>query len=106
VFLPFFVFLKHGLMQMTAEENGACFLYVLYSGQADLYYTGISANPERRLAYHNTRERGFTSRYRPWKIVFQKSCVNRNEAHRLERKIKSWKSRLMIDRLISGNLEL
>jgi len=47
-------------------------LYILKSKSADKYYIGISQNPERRVCYHNTLEKGFTSRYRPWQIVFTK----------------------------------
>ncbi|MCH7517073.1 MAG: GIY-YIG nuclease family protein, partial [Bacteroidetes bacterium] len=43
-------------------------LYILRSIKVYKYYVGISKNPRRRLEYHNTIEKGFTSRYRPWKI--------------------------------------
>ncbi len=48
------------------------FLYILKSQKADKYYTGISNNPKRRLEFHNILGKGFTARYRPWKIVFLK----------------------------------
>ncbi|MBK6914942.1 MAG: GIY-YIG nuclease family protein [Ignavibacteriales bacterium] len=49
------------------------FLYILKSFSTDKFYVGISANPELLLSYHNSFEKGFTSRYRPWKIIFNKS---------------------------------
>ncbi|MDI6765480.1 MAG: GIY-YIG nuclease family protein [Bacteroidota bacterium] len=42
-------------------------VYILQSISHDRYYVGQSENPERRLEFHNSIEKGFTSRYRPWK---------------------------------------
>ena len=80
------------------------FLYILKSQSAEKYYTGISANPELRLSYHNTFEKGFTSRYRPWEIVFTKEFESKEIAHQVELKIKSWKSKTMIEKIISGEI--
>jgi len=46
------------------------FLYILKSKSANKFYVGISQNPTLRLQYHNSIEKGFTARYRPWDIVF------------------------------------
>lgn len=80
------------------------FLFRLKSQAAEKYYSGISANPELRLPYHNTFEKGFTSRYRPWEIVFTKEYESKEIAHQVESKIKNWKSKSMIERVISGGL--
>jgi putative endonuclease len=80
------------------------FLYILKSKSAEKYYTGISANPELRLSYHNTFEKGFTSRYRPWEIAFTKEYESKEVAHQMELKIKSWKSKKMIERVIRGEI--
>ncbi|MFH1525990.1 MAG: GIY-YIG nuclease family protein [Bacteroidota bacterium] len=59
-----------------------------------------------RLEYHNTIEKGFTSRYRPWEIVYRKEYSTKHEALLAERKIKKWKSRIMIEKLIAGEIEI
>lgn len=82
------------------------FLYILKSETHAKYYTGISQNPHRRLEYHNTLEKGFTSRYRPWKMVFVKGYDSKNEALLIEKKIKSWKSKKMIEKVLNGEIEL
>ena len=82
------------------------YVYILYSERGDRYYKGMSQNPERRLEYHNTKERGYTSRYRPWKLVYTKGFAAKGEALAAECKVKGWKSRKMIERLISGDIEL
>ena len=58
------------------------------------------------MQYHNTVEKGFTSRYRPWEIVFVKEFDSKNEAMKAEKKIKNWKSKKMIQRIQSGEIKL
>ncbi|GJQ63061.1 MAG: hypothetical protein SCALA702_21140 [Melioribacteraceae bacterium] len=81
-------------------------LYILQSLNHNKFYVGISSNPERRLEFHNTIEKGFTSRYRPWRIVFVKKCDSKSTALQLERKVKSWKSKKMIQKLIDKEISL
>ncbi len=82
------------------------FLYILKSKSADKFYVGISQNPNRRLEYHNSFEKGFTSRYRPWEIVFIHEFNSKTDASKMEKKIKSWKSSKMIQRVIDGDIVL
>jgi putative endonuclease len=64
----------------------------------------MSEEPQRRLEFHNTQERGFTARYRPWELVFVQAFETKAEALAAERRIKSWKSRSMVERVIRGEL--
>ena len=82
------------------------FVYILKSHIANKFYVGSSENPERRLQFHNTIEEGFTSRYRPWEIVFKQEFESKTEGQTAERKIKSWKSRKMIEKVIKGKVNL
>jgi putative endonuclease len=77
------------------------FLYILHSKTFDRYYTGVSSDPERRLLFHNSIEKGFTSKYRPWEIVFVKEFQDKASAMIVERKIKSWKSKKRIKDLLN-----
>lgn len=81
-------------------------LHILRSIKVYKYYTGISKNPQRRLEYHNTIEKGFTSRYRPSEIVFTKKFKTKAEAMAAEKKVKGWKSRIMIEKSIAGEIEI
>jgi putative endonuclease len=82
------------------------YLYILKSINYPKYYIGISQNPEIRLQYHNTIEKGFTSRYRPWEKIFTKEYPDKVTAAAVEKKIKCWKSKVMIEKIISGELKL
>jgi len=54
-----------------------CFFYILQSESSGKYYIGIFENPDRRLEFHNTIEKDFTSRYCSWRIVFTKEFPDR-----------------------------
>lgn len=82
------------------------YAYILKSQMIDKYYIGSSENPERRLQFHNTIERGFTSRYRPWEIVFKQEFESKNLAIAAERKLKKWRSKKMTERVIKGEIKL
>jgi predicted GIY-YIG superfamily endonuclease len=81
------------------------YVYILYSESGDRYYKGMSQNPENRLKYHNLREKGYTSRYRPWKLVWKQAYETKEEALAIEQRLKKWKSRKMIERVIRGEIE-
>ncbi|MEE9431923.1 MAG: GIY-YIG nuclease family protein [Melioribacteraceae bacterium] len=70
------------------------FLYILQSENSQKYYIGISQNLELRLTYHNSTEKGFTARYRPWKIVFTKKYNFKKEALISEKKPRNGKVKL------------
>ena len=81
-------------------------MYILHSEDVDRYYVGQSENPERRLEFHNTIEKGFTSRYRPWKLVFKKEYATRQEARKVEMFIKGWKSKGKLHKLVRREITM
>jgi len=66
----------------------------------------MSQNPANRLINHNTIEKGFTSRYHPWEIVYTTEYEIKEQAHLAELKVKNWKSKKMILKLIKGEITL
>jgi len=79
------------------------YTYILYSNSADKFYIGATENLENRLAKHRNKNKGFTNQASDWKIVFSKGFESKNEAFAMERTIKNWKSRKMIQQLIKTN---
>ena len=56
-------------------------VYILYSDSGKKHYVGFTANIEQRLIAHNhLGKKGFTTRYRPWKIIHTDEFQNKNEA--------------------------
>ena len=77
------------------------YIYILHSPSAGEYYVGSFSNPEGRLLAHNhPQNKGFTKRYQPWNLVFKKQYQTKAEAETAERKIKSYKSRRMIEQIL------
>ena len=78
------------------------YAYILYSANRDRYYIGSSADVSARLAVHNSNHGGFTGKTGDWKAVYTEAFDLKSEALIQEKKIKSWKSRLIIEKLISS----
>ena len=78
------------------------FIYILFSKIRNKYYVGSSSNPDSRLLKHNTNHQGFTGKVGDWEIVYSEEFLTRDESFKREKQIKSWKSRLMIEKLIAG----
>ena len=63
-------------------------LYTLQSEQREIYYIGVSDNPERRLRYHNCESKGHTRQNRPWELVYTCQFEFKEEATKLNGKWK------------------
>jgi len=77
------------------------YLYILYSPSGDVYYVGYTSDLERRLLSHLSHHKGFTGKFKDWEIVYTESYKSKSAAYKRERQIKKWKSRKMIEALIS-----
>lgn len=77
------------------------YVYILYSASLDLYYIGSSANPENRLKKHLANHKGFTARAKDWIICYKKEFLDKSDALKFEKQLKSWKNRTRIQQLIA-----
>jgi putative endonuclease len=82
------------------------YVYILHSESSGKYYIGQSGNPELRLEYHNTIEKGFTSRYRPWRLVWKRGYETREGAQGIEAMIKRRKDRGYVEKIVQGKIIL
>ena len=81
-------------------------VYVLYSPSFDKIYVGYTSDLEQRLLAHNgLSEKGWTKRYRPWKLVYSETFENRTEAMIREKALKSSRGRAFIRKLINTSGE-
>jgi putative endonuclease len=53
------------------------------------------------LIRHNQKSKGFTGNTNDWKVVYTEQYNTKEEAQKRELQIKSWKSRIKIQELIS-----
>ena len=75
-------------------------VYRLHSKLLDRYYIGSTQDITKRLEKHLSNHKGYTSRAKDWLVVYSESYLTKSEALLRERKIKSWKSKKMIEKLI------
>ena len=65
---------------------GKRFVYILRSeSNPDRHYVGITADPERRLEWHNHDPGGHTVRHRPWTPFVVLEFPEERQALRFER---------------------
>ena len=77
------------------------YVYVLKSLKFDRYYIGSSENPDNRLNnYHNLGKVIATKYGVPWIIVFAQKYLSIKIARQIEYKLKSFKSRKIIEEII------
>lgn len=65
------------------------FVYVLRSVTYPKSYVGSTDNLERRLGEHNKGKSFYTSRYKPWKILYTEEFPSLKEARAREKYLKS-----------------
>ena len=78
------------------------YIYILLSERSGHYYVGHTDDPDRRLFEHNNAESvTFTSKYRPWNLVFKYPVSeNRSDAIMIEKYLKKRKSKTLLNKLI------
>jgi putative endonuclease len=77
------------------------FVYGLYSPGYKKIYIGFTSDLERRLFFHNNPiNRGYTSRFRPWIVIYSEVQPYKRAAMRREKQLKSAKGRLFIKTFI------
>ena len=64
-------------------------VYVLLSEKHNIHYTGFSSDVVTRFKSHNIFGKGWTARYRPWKLIFTKDFETKQEAMIYEKWLKT-----------------
>jgi putative endonuclease len=78
-------------------------VYILFSVLKNKYYIGFTSDLKERLIRHNQKSKGFTGSVNDWKVVYTKNYNTKEEVTKRELQIKSWKSRIKIEKLIQEN---
>ena len=75
-------------------------VYVLYSPSRDKIYIGYTSNLIQRFKSHQAYGKGWTSKFRPWVVVYCENFPTKEEAFDRETNFKQYRQRLTIRRLI------
>ena len=78
-------------------------VYILYSQIKNRFYVGFTSDGlSERLRRHNSNHAGFTGKTGDWKLTYSETHDTKEAAMKREKEIKMWKSRKMIEKLISS----
>ena len=80
------------------------YVYILFSEKLDRYYVGMTSDIKDRIYKHNNIHHGFTNAAQDWVLVYTEEYHEKAEAQKRERTIKKWKSRRLIEKLITKRL--
>ncbi|HEY9165067.1 MAG TPA: GIY-YIG nuclease family protein [Candidatus Kryptonia bacterium] len=78
------------------------YTYIILSLKTGRYYVGSASNLERRVDQHNRGKTTSTRTGIPWKLAYSEEFDSRKKAVERERYIKSQKSKIFIEHLISN----
>ena len=77
-------------------------VYILYSKDYNKTYVGFTSNLIERFKSHNyLSKKGYTIKYRPWKVIHVEFFTTKSEALVREKILKSGKGRDFIKEIIS-----
>jgi len=72
-------------------------VYVIYSPAFDKIYIGYTSNLEARIKSHNElATKGWTIKFRPWKLVYEETLTTKSDAIKRESELKSAAGRRFI----------
>jgi len=63
-------------------------VYIIENGQGKLYI-GQTGDLEKRILDHNELGKGYTSKFRPWKLIHSEHFNSRAEAMQREKYLKT-----------------
>ena len=78
-------------------------VYVLYSKDYNKIYIGFTSDLEQRLRSHNELgKKGWTIKFRPWKLIYKEVYQNKSDAMKREKELKTAKGRNFIWSIIKA----
>ena len=76
------------------------YVYLLLSEKDDNFYVGFTDNIKKRVLDHNSGKVKSTRNRRPFKLVYWEGCLNKKDALRREKYLKStWGKRYIKNRI-------
>jgi putative endonuclease len=77
------------------------YVYGLYSPEYKKIYVGFTSDLDQRLFFHNNQlKNSYTSKFRPWILIYSEEVLDKTSAMKREKQLKSAKGRLFIKSFI------
>jgi len=80
------------------------FTYVLQSDVDRKFYTGFTKDLKLRFEKHNKGHVGSTKDRRPLKLIYYEACLNRADAVRWEKYLKTYHGRMFLGKRLKSYL--
>ena len=74
------------------------YMYVLLSEKNSSMYIGYTADLRKRVKEHNQGLNKSTRPYIPWKLIYYEACLNKEDAKRREKYLKTTQGRRLLKR--------
>jgi len=74
-------------------------VYILFSVDFNKHYTGFTSDLVQRLLSHNELGKDWTSKYRPWKLIYTKEFEFKQDAMSYEKWLKTGAGRDFVKKL-------
>lgn len=71
-------------------------VYILKSSIAKKSYVGYTKNLEKRIKEHNSGDSIFTSKYRPWEVIYTEEVKSAEDGRKREKYLKSSSGRRLV----------
>jgi putative endonuclease len=79
------------------------YTYILQSEIDGSFYIGSSSDVERRFIEHNLGQSPYTSKKKPWKLVYKEEFDTKEKAIKREKFLKKQRNKEFYKRLINQN---
>jgi len=80
------------------------YTYVLQSQKNQQFYTGFTENLKLRFERHNKGLVESTKNRRPFKLIYFEACLDRDDATRREKYLKSYHGKMFLKRRLKSYL--
>lgn len=80
------------------------YTYALRSKKYGTFYTGTANNIKRRILQHKKGLVASTKYKRPLKLIYLEACLNKDDAYRRERYLKSGYGKRYLNNRLKGDL--
>jgi len=80
------------------------YTYVLKCETTETFYTGSTNDLKRRIEQHNNGKVHYTKNKLPVRLVYFEACLNKDDAYRRERYLKTGMGKRYIKNRIKGGL--
>jgi putative endonuclease len=88
----------------TMNEMKWFYIYVLNCNRTNTFYTGATVNLEKRLEQHNKGKVFYTKSRLPVKLIYFEACLNKDDAYRRERYLKTGMGKRYLKNRLRGGL--